>query len=76
MSALPYADWRDTLETLHRWTRIGGNGFAADLRKFVLPWPDGGGGESDVEGVLTFLRAAYAAAADLGGWSRPELEPQ
>jgi hypothetical protein len=47
-----------------------------DLREFVLPWPDGGGASPDAEEVLAFLRAAYAAAADLGGWSRPEPGPR
>jgi hypothetical protein len=45
-----------------------------ELREFVLPWPEKGGVEPDA--VVAFLRAAYSAAADLGGWNRRELEPQ
>jgi hypothetical protein len=47
-----------------------------DLREFVLPWPGNGGTQPDADDVLAFLRSAYAAAADLGGWNRGELEPQ
>lgn len=45
-----------------------------DLNEFVLPWPEEGGAGTGEEGVLEFLRSAYAAAADLGGWNRSELE--
>ncbi|HSK19960.1 MAG TPA: DUF5996 family protein [Longimicrobiales bacterium] len=45
-----------------------------DLREFVLPWPESGGADPDA--VLDFLRAAWSAAADLGGWNRQELEPK
>lgn len=47
-----------------------------DLHEFVLPWPEDGGAGADAEDVLAFLRSAYAAAADLGGWNRAELERQ
>ena len=47
-----------------------------ELREFVFPWPAGGGADADAEAVLSFLRAAWSAAADLGDWNRPELEPR
>jgi len=47
-----------------------------DLREFVLPWPEGGETQPDAEHILAFLRSAYSAAADLGGWPRGELEPR
>jgi hypothetical protein len=47
-----------------------------DLREFVLPWPASDGTGQTAEDVLAFLRAAYAAAADLGGWDRQRLEAQ
>ena len=46
-----------------------------DLGEFLLPWP-GDGTDTDVEDVLAFLRSAYAAAAELGGWNRDDLERQ
>jgi hypothetical protein len=46
------------------------------LREFVLPWPASDGMKPDGEAVLAFLRSAYSAAADLGGWNRRDLEPQ
>ena len=49
--------------------------YHADLREFLLPWPEAGDASPDAAGVLAFLRAAYSAAADLGGWRRRELEP-
>ena len=52
-----------------------GGTYHRELREFVLPWPVDGGPQPDADGVLAFLRAAYFAAADLGGWNRGELEP-
>jgi hypothetical protein len=46
------------------------------LGEFVLPWPTEAGAGADAEGVHAFLRSAYSAAADLGGWNRRELEPR
>jgi hypothetical protein len=57
--------------------RVGsGAVYDPNLREFVLPWY-GAGGDSDPspEAVLAFLRSAYVAAADLGGWDRREQEP-
>jgi hypothetical protein len=49
--------------------------YHAELREFVLPWPPmGGADDSEPDTVLSFLRAAYSAAADLGGWDRVALE--
>ena len=53
-----------------------GASYHPDLHEFVLPWPAGGGADPDADGVLAFLRSAYAAAADLGGWDRRSLEPE
>jgi hypothetical protein len=53
-----------------------GGAYHPDLREFVLPWPVSGGTEPDPDSVLAFLRSAYSAAADLGGWNRRQLEPQ
>lgn len=54
-----------------------GAAYHPELREFLLPWP--GPGEhsgASSEAVLTFLRSAYSAAADLGGWDRRALEAQ
>ena len=52
-----------------------GGAYHQDLHEFVLPWPAPAEATVDEEGALAFLRSAYAAAADLGGWNRSELEP-
>jgi hypothetical protein len=52
-----------------------GGSYHPDLREFVLPWPDPAGPAVHAGDVLAFLRSAYSAAADLGGWNRQELEP-
>lgn len=93
MNALPYREWRDTLDIVHMWTRIVGKvqlalvpvagfdeaelpsgAYHPDLREFVLPWPDPEGADPQEDDVLAFLRAAYDATADLGGWDRGALE--
>jgi hypothetical protein len=53
-----------------------GGTYHPELREFVLPWPREGATEPDADDVLAFLRAAYAAAADLGRWDRAALEPR
>lgn len=52
-----------------------GASYEQALGEFVLPCaaPSGDGG-TEAEDVLAFLRAAYSAAADLGGWDRAALE--
>lgn len=52
-----------------------GAAYHPELREFLLPWPgaDPDSGPSS-DAVLAFLRSAYAAAADLGGWDRRSLE--
>lgn len=52
-----------------------GGRYHPDLREFVLPWPNSGSSTVEAEETLAFLRSAYSAAADLGGWNRRELEP-
>jgi hypothetical protein len=52
-----------------------GGTYHAELREFLLPWPRHGAA-ADENGVLDFLRSAYVAAADLGGWDRRALEPR
>lgn len=52
-----------------------GAAYHPDLREFLLPWPGTGDGSGpSSEAVLAFLRSAYSAAADLGGWDRRALE--
>jgi hypothetical protein len=52
-----------------------GGRYHPDLREFLLP-SSRDGVTADENGVLDFLRSAYAAAADLGGWDRRALEPR
>jgi hypothetical protein len=52
-----------------------GGTYHPDLREFLLPWPRDGA-TANANGVLDFLRSAYAVAADLGGWDRRGLEPR
>ncbi len=48
--------------------------FDLSLGEFLLPY-DAVRTASDPDGVLlSFLQSTYAAAADLGGWDRGELE--
>ena len=47
-----------------------------DLHEFVLPWPTDDPAGPSPDAVLAFMRSAYSAAADLGGWPRRELEAQ
>ena len=48
--------------------------YSADLKEFVLPY-DAVRGSADPDAtLLAFLESTYAAAADLGGWARGELE--
>jgi hypothetical protein len=50
--------------------------YHTELREFILPWPGTDGAASpSADDVLAFLRSAYAATADLGGWDRRGLEP-
>lgn len=52
-----------------------GASYHADLGEFVLPWPGTGrDGAPSAEAVLAFLRSAYSAAAELGGWDRRALQ--
>jgi hypothetical protein len=46
----------------------------SDLSEFVLPYEAVRTGGSPREYLMEFLESTYAAAADLGGWAREELE--
>lgn len=45
-----------------------------DLREFLLPYEKMRRAEDPGKVLLEFLQSTYEAAADLGGWNRPELE--
>lgn len=48
--------------------------YHADLREFVLPYEAVRTAADPEQALLAFLESTYAAAADLGGWDRDELE--
>src|SRR5690606_16445988 len=45
-----------------------------ELREFVLPYEAVRTAADPERALLDFLESTYAAAADLGGWDRAELE--
>ncbi len=52
-----------------------GAAYHPELREFLLPWPGvGEAADPSADAVVAFLRSAYSAAADLGGWDRGALE--
>ena len=55
--------------------RVTRGTYSPELGEYLLPWPGAGTPAPEAEDVLAFLRSAYSAAADLGGWDRAELEP-
>jgi Family of unknown function (DUF5996) len=50
--------------------------YSSDFGEFVLPYDVVRNAADPDETLLTFLQSTYAAAADLGGWDRAELERQ
>jgi hypothetical protein len=53
-----------------------GGAYHHGLREFLLPWPGSREGSPSADEVLAFLRSAYVAASDLGGWERRTGEPE
>jgi hypothetical protein len=51
-----------------------GAGYDSTLSEFILPYEEVRQATSPDATLLEFLQSSYEAAADLGGWDRPELE--
>lgn len=49
-------------------------GWNSDLGEFVLPYEAMRRSDDPERSLMAFLTSTYEAAADLGGWNRPELE--
>ncbi len=54
--------------------RPGGAGYNTEFREFIFPYDEVRESASPDEVLLEFLQSSYEAAAELGGWNRPELE--
>jgi hypothetical protein len=50
--------------------------YSSALGEFLLPYDDVRRATSPDAALLEFLQSSYEAAADRGGWDRPELERQ
>ena len=48
--------------------------YSAELRQFLLPYEAAAAADDPDRAVAEFLHTTYAAAADLGGWPREQLE--
>jgi hypothetical protein len=48
--------------------------YDSTLSEFILPYEEVRQATSPDATLLEFLQSSYEAAADLGGWDRPELE--
>lgn len=79
--ALPLDGWRETCATLHSWTQVVGKVclpsaayYNTELSEFVLPSEAVRTAASPADELASFLESTYAAAANLAGWNRFELE--
>ncbi|MCG8353755.1 MAG: DUF5996 family protein [Chloroflexales bacterium] len=54
--------------------RPQGASYSAELQEFIFPYDEIRQSAHPDAALLEFLQSSYEAAADLGGWNRPELE--
>jgi len=77
---LTYERWKETYQTLHRWTQIIGKvrltkvTFHPVLHEFILPYEAVKNALKPNDFLLEFFQSTYEAAANLGRWDRALLE--